>query len=248
MNPMHIVNNSPWPILVSITLMTLMLNPNLLACVSLFLLIFQWFRDIIRESQQGFHTNQVQKGLLKGFILFLVTEIMLFLSFFWCYFHSSLTPSLELALIWPPLGIYYLDPWSLPLLLSVLLLSSGFTLTQSHNALLQGKKIQAIRNIKLTLFLGLLFLSLQFTEYINGQFDISDSVYSSIFYITTGLHALHVLGGLLFLLIQSFRLFLDHLTLEHHLSYELALFYYHLVDLVWLFLFFTYSFSWWGTF
>lgn len=170
---------------------------------------------------------------------------MLFFSFFWAFFHSSLSPSLELSLIWPPLGIKEVNPWGIPLLGSIILLSSGFIVTLSHHALILGNKNICIKNMILTIILGILFIYLQFTEYSYGEFTISDSVFGSIFYMTTGLHALHVIIGTFFLFIQLIRLFLDHMTIEHHLGYEFAIFYWHLVDVIWLLVFISYY--WWSS-
>lgn len=245
MNPIHIVDHSPWPFLVSITLVTMILSTHYINILLLLIIVYQWFRDIIRESQSGNHTSKVQKGILLGFLLFLVSEIMLFFSFFWSYFHSSLAPSIELALIWPPLGINFINPWGIPLLGSIVLLGSGFIVTLSHHALISGNKNLSILHLILTIILGLLFIYLQFTEYKFSEFTIADSVYGSVFYMTTGLHAIHVIIGVFFLFIQLIRLFFDHFTLEHHLGYEFAIFYWHLVDLVWLFVFLTYY--WWGS-
>lgn len=229
----------------SITLVTLLVSSNLLNVILLLLIVFQWFRDIVRESMSGHHTILVQKGILLGFLLFLVSEIMLFFSFFWSYFHSSLVPTIELALIWPPLGINAVSPWGLPLLGSIILLASGFLVTLSHHALILGNKNLSITHLILTIILGLFFIYLQSTEYYYSEFTISDSVFGSVFYMTTGLHALHVIIGVIFLFVQLIRLMFDHFTLEHHLGYEFAIFYWHLVDIVWLFVFLTYY--WWGS-
>ena len=170
---------------------------------------------------------------------------MLFFSFFWSYFHSSLVPSVELGLVWPPLGINAVSPWGLPLLGSIILLASGFLVTLSHHALILGNKNLSITHLILTIILGLLFVYLQSSEYYYSEFTISDSVFGSVFYMTTGLHALHVIIGVIFLFVQLIRLIFDHFTLEHHLGYEFAIFYWHLVDIVWLFVFLTYY--WWGS-
>lgn len=180
-----------------------------------------------------------------GYILFLISELMLFFSFFWAFFHSSLSPSIELGIIWPPLGIEAINYLSIPLLGSITLLASGFFVTLSHHAFLFGNKSLSLSTGFLSLILGFFFLYLQFTEYTFGTFTIADSVFGSVFYMTTGLHALHVIIGLIFLLIQYIRLYLDHFSLEHHLGFEFAIFYWHVVDIIWLFVFMTYY--WWGS-
>ena len=246
MNPIHLLDNSPWPMLISITLITFIINEHIIINIILLLLIvFQWFRDIIREGKKGDHTIYVQKGLTLGYILFLVSEIMLFVSFFWAFFHSSLSPTIELGIIWPPLGINEVNPWGIPLLGSIVLLSSGFILTLSHHAFILGHKSLSTLHLYFTILLGLLFIYLQYTEYTYGEFTIADSVYGSVFYMTTGLHAIHVIIGTFFLIIQWLRLILDHFTLEHHLGFEFSIFYWHLIDIVWLLVFMIYY--WWGS-
>lgn len=242
---LHIVQHSPWPFYISITLLSLLISSDIYSVILLGLISFQWFRDIIRESYEGHHTKKVQKNLIIGYILFLVSEVMLFFSFFWSYFHSSLAPTIELALIWPPLGIEAVNYLSIPLLGSIILLSSGFFITLSHHALILGNKNLSLWNGVLSIFLGILFVFLQLTEYYYSGFTIADSVYGSVFYMTTSLHGLHVIIGTLFLIVQYIRLYLDHFTLEHHLGLEFAIYYWHLVDVIWLFVFVSYY--WWGS-
>lgn len=246
MSSFHIVDHSPWPLYISICLVTLILSNNpLVSIITLLFIMFVWFRDILRESKQGVHTIIVQKGLVLGYILFLVTEIMLFFSFFWSYFHSSLSPAISLGLIWPPVGLSAIQFTSIPLLGSLLLLSSGFFVTLSHHAFLASNKSLCLTHGIITILLGSAFAALQFTEYLGSTFTISDSVFGSVFYMTTGLHGIHVIIGIIFLFISFARIYLDHLTLEHHLGFEFAIFYYHLVDIIWLFVFIT--FYWWGS-
>lgn len=206
---------------------------------------YQWWRDVIREAKAGYHTTRVQKGILIGFLLFLLSEIMLFVSFFWAFFHSSLSPSIELGAYWPPEGINAVNPWAIPLLGSTVLLASGFILTLGHHALILGDKNLTIIMMIFTVLLGALFLFLQYNEYYYGEFTIADSVYGSVFYMTTGLHAIHVIVGVLFLFISLIRIYLDHYTTEHHIGFEFAIYYWHLVDVVWLLVFLIYY--WWGS-
>ena len=207
MNPIHIVDHSPWPFLFSISMVTLVVNTdNIFINLALIMLIvFQWFRDIVRESHGGYHTVKVQKGISTGFFLFLISEIMLFFSFFWAFFHSSLAPSIWLGISWPPEGLSYVNPWGIPFLGSIILLSSGFLVTLSHHAFLQGHKYLALSTLALTCLTGFSFILLQFVEYSFGEFTISDSVFGSVFYMTTGLHAIHVIVGVFFLFVQYIR-------------------------------------------
>lgn len=169
---------------------------------------------------------------------------MIFFSLFWAYFHSSLIPTFNIGLIWPPLGIETVNYLSIPFLGSIILLSSGFTVTLSHFAFLQGNKSLALYSGIITIILGSLFVSLQVLEYYYGSFTMADSVYGSVFYATTGLHGIHVIIGVIFLVVQYLRLYLDHFTVEHHLGFECAIWYWHLIDVVWLFVFMV--FYYWG--
>jgi cytochrome c oxidase subunit 3 len=175
----------------------------------------------------GFHTQRVIAGLSLGFILFIISEVFFFLSFFWAFFHSALAPTVELGSTWPPVGIEALNPWEIPLLNTVLLLSSGATLTYSHHSLIAGSRKGAIFGLILTVVLAVIFTLLQIYEYYNSSFTISDGVYGSTFYITTGLHGLHVLVGTIFLVVSLVRLVNYHFTVGHHLGFESAILYWH---------------------
>lgn len=246
MNGYHLVDYSPWPLYSSISLLTIVLGDYLILNLGILLLIvFQWFRDIIRESELGYHTKIVKKGLLIGFICFLLSEIFLFFSFFWTFFHSSLLSNIELALQWPPLGIITPSTWGLPLLGSLLLLISGFILTVSHHSIILGIKSKTINYLILSIILGIFFIIIQTIEYFYTTFTITDSIFGNIFFITTGLHGLHVICGVLYLTINLIRILQDKLTIEHHLGFEFAIYYWHLVDIVWLFVFVSYY--WWGS-
>ena len=257
-HPYHLVQVSPWPLLISFTLLSFAINiiswihpitnSNISYLISFCLLIligFLWWRDIIRESIQGNHTYKVQIGIKIGFLLFIISEFMLFFSFFWTFFHNSLAPAIDLGNLWPPLGINTINYRSLPLLGTCTLLSSGFILTLSHESIIFGNKIKTLRHLLLTIILGTIFILLQITEYNYAEYNISDSIYGSIFYITTGLHGLHVFIGVLFLLFAFFRIYKDNFTSEHLLGYEFAIYYWHFVDIIWLFVFLSYY--WWGT-
>lgn len=250
----HLVDASPWPILASASafifavglVYSLKGSPTLLALglISLLLVTLGWFRDITREGLSGKHSTKVQSGLMFGVILFLTSEVMVFFSFFWAFFHASLAPSIELGGVWPPVGVTAIDPWSLPLLGSMFLLSSGATCTMAHNAMVTGNKDVAFGGMALTVLLGALFLVLQFNEYRLSEFTIADSVFGTTFFMTTGLHGTHVLIGVIFLSVMTLRLYRDQFTTAHHLGLEFSLWYWHFVDVVWLMVFL--SFYWWG--
>jgi cytochrome c oxidase subunit 3 len=238
-HPFHLVDVSPWPLLMSISLLTgalslvnwLTLGSNnslkgIIIGVSLILILVNWLKDVVREGKGGYHTKKVQDGLKLGFLIFLITEVLLFVSFFWAFFHSSLNPSIEIV-NWPPVGINAVHFLSLPLLNSVLLVSGGFIFTWGHHAFLNGDKTKAILSIILGSILTLLFLIFQYIEYCTTEFTITDSVFGSIFFITTGLHGLHVFMSLLFIGVAGFRIYKDSVTSEHALVLDASLIYYH---------------------
>jgi cytochrome c oxidase subunit 3 len=205
-----------------------------------------WFRDVVRESAyEGSHSVHVQDGLRLGVILFIVSEVLFFFSFFWAYFHSSLVPTIDIASVWPPVGIQPLNPWEVPLLNTVILLSSGVTVTWTHHSLVAGERIQRIQSLALTILLGLFFTLLQYLEYVEAAFSISDSVYGSTFYMATGFHGIHVIVGTTLLFVSFLRLLNTEYSSEHHFGFEAAAWYWHFVDVVWLFLFI--SIYWWGS-
>lgn len=255
-HPYHLVDVSPWPLLTSLTVLGFALNQIfwlnhqgsillLLQLFTLLLIAYQWWRDIIREGIGGYHTQAVQHGILIGFTLFQISEIMLFFSFFWAFFHSSLSISVELGAVWPPVGIQGVNPWTIPLQGTTVLLASGFVLTLSHHSQIQGRKSLSQFSLVLTIILGIIFTILQYNEYVLSEFTISDSVFGSIFFITTGLHAVHVIVGTLFLIVAAIRIYYDHFTTEHHLGFEFAIYYWHLVDFIWILVFLLYY--WWGS-
>jgi cytochrome c oxidase subunit 3 len=180
-----------------------------------------------------------------GVSLFIVTEIFFFLSIFWAYFHSSLAPTVELGSQWPPAGITALNPMTVPLLNTILLLSSGATVTYAHHALIEGNRRAAIVGTGLTIVLAILFTGLQGFEYIDANFTIADGVYGSCFFFSTGFHGFHVIIGTIFIAVGFYRILAYHYTAEHHIGLEAAILYWHFVDVVWLFLYA--SVYWWGS-
>ena len=247
----HLVDESPWPLLragAAFFLTTGLVqwfwtnNPNLLlaALVLLLITITQWWRDISAEaSLQGLHRGIVELGMRWGIALFIVSEVLFFSSFFWAFFHNSLTPSLEGGGVWPPVGIIPFNPWQVPLLNTLILLSSGIRVTWAHHALATGSHQDAISGLAITLILGSYFTLLQAWEYYEASFSIIDGIYGSTFFIATGFHGLHVIVGSLFLLVTFIRLHSGLLSPSHHFGFEAAAWYWHFVDVVWLFLFIT---------
>lgn len=209
----------------------------------LILIRFQWWRDVTRESTfQGKHTIEVVTGLTIGIILFIVSEIFFFVSFFWAFFHRRLSPDIHIGGIWPPKGIQSLNPIGIPLLNTIILLTSGITVTWSHHSIILNIKQNAIYSLILTCILGIYFTALQIFEYMITRFTIADSVYGSVFFIATGFHGIHVLIGTLFLSVCLIRIIKNHFSYNHHLGFEIAIWYWHFVDVVWLFL---YIFVYW---
>lgn len=255
----HLVDPSPWPIISAFSALMLTFGGVLymhgysggflllkFGFLMILFMMYCWWRDIIREATfEGQHTQSVQTGLKMGMILFIVSEIMFFVAFFWAFFHSSFNPSLAIGGVWPPAYIATLDPWQIPLLNTVILLSSGASVTWAHHSIVLGAKQQAIYALILTVILAVIFTALQGYEYATAPFSISDSVYGSSFYMATGFHGFHVFIGTCFLTVCLFRLYFNHFTREHHFGFEAAAWYWHFVDVVWLFLFIT--IYWWGS-
>jgi cytochrome c oxidase subunit 3 len=202
--PFHLVDPSPWPILVSFSVLSMAIGAvmymhgffyggNILFLG--FILTVSgstlWFRDVITEGTLlGCHTKEVKNGLMIGIVLFIISEVFAFLSIFWAFFHSSLSPAIDIGGSWPPLGITPLDPFAIPLLNTFLLLSSGAFLTYGHHALISGNRKGAINGTFITIILAIIFTALQYFEYSEAAFTMSDSVYGSAFYASTGLHGL----------------------------------------------------------
>ena len=255
-HPYHLVEESPWPLIgavgafytttglvkwfhsFSFTLVFIGMGLTIIV-------IFQWWRDISKEGvAQGLHLNVVELGLRWGIILFIVSEVFFFLSFFWAFFHSSLSPAVDLGRIWPPLGLTPFNPFQVPLLNTIVLLSSGVSVTWAHHALIRGNHSSTTQRLLLTVLLGIYFTCLQAIEYYEASFSMADSVYGATFFIATGFHGLHVLVGTTFLFVCFWRLYSGHFSAAHHFGFEAAAWYWHFVDVVWLFLFI--SIYWWG--
>jgi len=280
MHSFHIVNKSPWPLLSSFSLFSFVISTVLLLhgysistfsfYFNFFLVVFimsLWWRDVIREGFfEGCHTIVVMYGLRLGMALFIVSEVMFFLAFFWAFFHSSIAPVYQIGCVWPPVDYPVIDPFAIPFFNTVILVFSGLTLTLAHlNFLLQdgsfNKKILSTLNVMpfqrtyhplqdtffffvLTIILAFLFTFLQLTEYRLADFSISDGIYGSVFFMATGFHGFHVIVGTIFLTVGLIRCVMLQFSTYHHVGFEAAAWYWHFVDVVWLFLFIT--IYWWG--
>lgn len=251
----HLVDESPWPLLRSISRIFLTLgllqffyfkssriiNKRI---ILLFLLMWQWWLDVSREGAfQGLHSNSVTLGLRWGIILFIVSEICFFFSFFWMFFHSSLVPTVEIA-SWPPLNIIVMRCLQVPLLNTFILITSGISVTWAHHALIKGEHNQTLRGLYCTVILGVYFTILQGIEYAETSFRIADRIYGSSFFLATGFHGFHVIVGTCFLMVSRRRINKSHMSSTHHLGFEAAAWYWHFVDVIWLFLFVV--IYWWG--
>jgi cytochrome c oxidase subunit 3 len=283
-HPFHILPPSSYPFFVSVYLLCLLVPATLnmhglslpfglptndaihVSFLGLFLTVMGWFISIVRESGQGYHTAAVQHGLRLGMILFILSEVMLFFGFFWAFFHFSLVPSVSIGAVWPPVGTQELNVWGLPLVNTLLLLTSGLTITVAHAYILRDNRQGFGAYLLMTIILGVVFLLCQAYEYKYGvKFSWRENVYGSVFFITTGFHGAHVTIGTIFLTFCLAR----HIAAmayasytkptaagaeelecpwafhpQQHFGFEAAAWYWHFVDVVWLFLFIT--IYWWG--
>ena len=245
----HLVDPSPWPIFASFSSLVLAFGAVYyfhtkalwLLLVGTALLIYaayMWFREVTIEAEhQGHHTYVVQLSHRYGMTLFIASEVMFFVAWFWAYFDASLFPSLAIGGTWPPKDIVTFDPWDIPLINTLILLLSGTTVTWSHHALLEGDRKSFIQGLVLTVILGFSFSLLQVYEYQHATFDFAGNIYGSVFYMATGFHGFHVIIGTIFLAVCLMRARKGHFTEEHHFGFEAAAWYWHFVDVVWLFLF-----------
>nr|WAQ70097.1 cytochrome c oxidase subunit 3 [Rhizosolenia setigera] len=254
----HLVDPSPWPLVAAIGAFTMtsggvlyMHNYQgggsilLTGVLILLYVMFTWWRDIVREATfEEQHTFSVQRGMRLGMILFIVSEVMFFFAFFWAFFHSSLSPVFNIGSTWPPEAITVIPTFGIPLTNTFILLSSGATVTWSHHSIIIRSKKQTLISLLFTIVLAIIFTFFQVLEYIESPFSISDSVFGSCFFMTTGFHGFHVFIGTLFLIVSFIRIVLNHLTSTHHFGFEAAIWYWHFVDVVWLFLFL--AVYWWG--
>ncbi len=268
-HPYHLVDPSPWPILGAIAGffffggILVYMHPGLLGAenrdiiegfgpwiivpgvLAAMYTMMRWWMDVVREAtHDGHHTPVVQVGLRFGMALFIASEVMFFAAFFWAFFNASIFPTEQIGFSWPPPGIETFNPLDVPLLNTLILLTSGFTVTWAHHDIRAGNMKHATGMLVITVLLGLTFTGLQALEYAEATFGFSEGIYPTVFYMATGFHGFHVIVGTLFLAVCMFRTARGHFTKDHHFGFEAAAWYWHFVDVVWLFLYtFVY---WWG--
>ncbi len=267
--PYHLVEPSPWPIIGSVSAFILFggiltyMHPDILGAgleptfkslgiwrilIGLILVLFTmagWWRQVISEAQTpGLHTPVTRLSLRYGMFLFISSEVMFFLAFFWAFFHFALYPQHTGGDVWPPKGIQTFDPFDIPLLNTVILLTSGATVTWAHHALRENNRKHLILGLVLTVLLGLTFTGFQAYEYSHAHFKFTDGIYPSVFFMATGFHGFHVIVGTIFLAVCLGRALAGHFTPKRHFGFEAAAWYWHFVDVVWLFLFVWVY--WWG--
>ncbi len=245
----HLVDPSPWPIFTSFACLVLAFGTvyffhakvmwlMLIGFALLFYGAFMWFRDVVLEAEhQGHHTFVVQISHRYGMTLFIASEVMFFVAWFWAFFNASLFPTEQIGSIWPPESIKTFDPWDIPLINTLILLLSGTTVTWAHHALIENDRKGLLHGLILTVFLGFVFTCFQAYEYHHAAFSISGNIYGSTFFMATGFHGFHVIIGTIFLAVCLARVSKGHFKVEHHFGFEAAAWYWHFVDVVWLFLF-----------
>lgn len=254
-HPYHLLNPSPWPIFGAFSLLVLfigiilamhgvMKSPLWVGSVLIIITLAGWWKDVVTEAKSE-HTQVVRRGFRYGMLLFIASELMFFVTFFWAYFNAALTPSEILGNTWPPKDITPLNPWDLPYFNTLVLLFSGTTITWAHDALTKGYVKEMMRMCALTILLGLLFLGVQTYEYIHATFPFKGGIYQSTFYMATGFHGCHVFVGIIFLGVAFVRAKLGHFKKGDHFGFDAAAWYWHFVDVVWLFLFM--AIYWWGS-
>jgi len=259
----HLVNPSPWPLVGSISAFVLAVGavfwmknlkmfglaagPYMFGAglIGVLYVMIAWWADVVHEAETGDHTRVVQLSHRYGMILFISSEVMFFVAWFWAFFDASLfsNEAIQYSRVeftgghWPPKGIEVLDPWHLPLLNTLLLLTSGTTVTWAHHALLHNDREGLKKGLMATIVLGLIFSGVQAYEYIHAPFGFKNSIYGSTFFMATGFHGFHVIIGTIFLAVCLIRAVKGQFTPKQHLGFEFAAWYWHFVDVVWLFLF-----------
>jgi cytochrome c oxidase subunit III len=262
----HLVDPSPWPAIGSVSVFVMAVGliawmhhmfaaaPLVFGAglIGVLYTMLAWWRDVVREAQfEGHHTRVVQISHRYGMILFIASEVMFFVAWFWAYFNVALFPADApqvlrgelIGQVWPPIADQAgrfrstFDPWHLPLLNTLILLTSGTTVTWAHHALLHGDRKGLINGLWLTIILGAAFTGVQAYEYAHAAFTYSGHIYGATFFMATGFHGAHVLIGTTFLIVCLIRAYAGHFSPTQHLGFEFAAWYWHFVDVVWLFLF-----------
>jgi cytochrome c oxidase subunit 3 len=265
----HLVDPSPWPIIGAISALAITMGGvywirggtsliSIAGILGIVYVMIAWWRDVINEGEhKGDHTSVVQLSLRYGMILFIASEVMFFVAWFWAYFDAALFPAepkefMRTELLgghWPPVPTAddrfksTFDPWHLPLLNTLILLTSGTTVTWAHHALLENDRKGLIQGLWLTIILGATFTCVQAFEYSHAAFTYAGHIYGSTFFMATGFHGAHVIIGTIFLSVCLLRAYLGHFKPDHHFGFEAAAWYWHFVDVVWLFLF-TFIYVW----
>ncbi len=262
-HPYHLVAPSVWPLvgafaagLLAIGAVMFMhkaefagisigLKGVLIGFASVLAVMWFWWRDVIREAVvEKAHTTVTRVGFRYGMALFIASEVMFFVAFFWAFFAASLFPTDAIGNVWPPANVVPIEAFGLPFLMTMILLLSGCTVTWAHHAIIEGRQEDAVNALIYTVGLGIIFTGFQIYEYHHATFGFKDGIYSSAFYMATGFHGFHVLVGTIFLAVCLFRARKGHFTAESHFGFEAAAWYWHFVDVVWLFLFA--AIYWWG--
>lgn len=247
----HLVNASPWPFFVSTSSLFFVSGAAfymhkvlfagyflIFGLLSLCYSVFFWFADIVDEgTRSGYHTKIVKRGLKLGFMLFIVSELMLFFGFFWAFFHASVSPAIQIGGVYPPPGIKFIKPLELPFFNTAVLIVSGVSVTWAHRGMAIGSFKEAMDSLLITIILGIFFIILQGYEYYESAFSFSDGVYGSVFYMLTGLHGAHVIAGVVLLIVSFLRVTQRHFLTNHYLGFVFAMWYWHFVDVVWIFLY-----------
>jgi len=246
----HLVDPSLWPFLGAVSVFTLAVGGVMswhgmagahfvwpLGLLGVLYTMFVWWSDVVKEAHAGHHTPVVSLHLRYGMILFIASEVMFFVAWFWAYFNAAIYPTHFIGGTWPPEGIQTFDPWHLPFINTLILLLSGTTVTWAHHALLEGDRKGLKQGLWCTIVLGALFTCVQAYEYSHAAFGFTDGIYASTFYMATGFHGFHVLVGTIFLIVCLARAYQGHFKPDQHFGFEAAAWYWHFVDVVWLFLF-----------
>jgi cytochrome c oxidase subunit III len=261
----HLVDPSPWPAVGTGAALVLVIGGLmymhavfggllilLLGVLGIAFTMVMWWRDVVRESRRGDHTDVVSKGLRIGMVLFIASEVLFFFAFFWAYFWGALVhphPTTIPDYTWLPAGAHPVDTWDVPLLNTLILLLSGCTVTWAHHAVREGDNQTGAKALALTVLLGITFTAFQAYEYVHviyhpEGFTLSSGIFGSTFYMATGFHGFHVIIGTTFLIVCTMRAWYNHFRPDKHVGLEAAAWYWHFVDVVWLFLFVWVY--WWG--